>query len=295
MTWGNGSSGVSGVVSSANSLVGTTLGDQVGSGGLEILPNQNYLVRSPAWSDSRGAVTWADGSSGVKGEISSANSLVGSQPFDEVGFGGITPLSNSNYLVRSQRWAVNRGAVSWGSGSAPLAGEVSASNSLVGENSGDFVGSGGITSLANGNFVVSSPSWNSNTGAVTWGSGSSGVSGVVSSANSLVGTSPGDTAGSGGVEALSSGHYLVFTTNWGFSNEGSGGIGAVTWGDGSAGAVGVIGPSNSLVGSSFGDRVGSGGFEELGNGNFVVLSPLWGGGASGTAARGAVTLSLIHI
>ncbi len=51
----------------------------------------------------------------------------------------------------------------------------------------------GITgdALTNGNYVVSSPYWDNGTvtdaGAVTWGSGTAGVSGVVSSANSLVG------------------------------------------------------------------------------------------------------------
>ena len=42
--------------------------------------------------------------------------------------------------------------------------------------------------LTNGNYVVDSAHWNNYMGAVTWGSGTTGVVGVVSAANSLVGT-----------------------------------------------------------------------------------------------------------
>src|SRR5205085_6514989 len=67
-------------------------------------------------------------------------------------------------------------------------------------NAGDNVGSGGpgglnggapaVTVLADGNFVVSSARWHGGAGAVTWGSGTTGVSGTVSAANSLVGSTP---------------------------------------------------------------------------------------------------------
>ena len=73
-------------------------------------------------------------------------------------------------------------------------------NSLVGSTANDNVGSvdtgygpyGGVTALSNGNYVVSSPDWTNgaaaDAGAVTWGSGTAGVSGAVSATNSLVGT-----------------------------------------------------------------------------------------------------------
>ena len=61
------------------------------------------------------------------------------------------------------------------------------------------MGSGGITVLANGNYIVCSPQWSNGAvtqaGAVTWGSGTTGVSGVVSAANSLVGSQQGDQVG----------------------------------------------------------------------------------------------------
>ena len=53
-----------------------------------------------------------------------------------------------------------------------------------------------MTALSNGNYVVRSPSWDNgaatDAGAVTWGSGDEGVSGVVSAANSLVGSTAND-------------------------------------------------------------------------------------------------------
>ena len=49
-----------------------------------------------------------------------------------------------------------------------------------------------MTALNNGNYVVSSLSWDNgaviNVGAVTWGNGATGVTGEVSMANSLIGS-----------------------------------------------------------------------------------------------------------
>ncbi|MCB0151372.1 MAG: hypothetical protein KDE01_27430, partial [Caldilineaceae bacterium] len=121
-----------------------------------------------------------------------ANSLVGSAANDQVGgWGSITTLSNGAYVVRSPNWdngtATNAGAVTWGSGDTGISGVVSAANSLVGSTANDQVGSSGITTLSNGAYVVLSQNWDNGTvadaGAVTWGSGNTGVSGVVSAAN----------------------------------------------------------------------------------------------------------------
>ena len=53
-----------------------------------------------------------------------------------------------------------------------------------------------VTILSNGNYVVDESSWNDNRGAVTWENSSTGTSGIVSSANSLVGSNPGDQVAS---------------------------------------------------------------------------------------------------
>src|SRR5712692_4894136 len=228
--------GVSGFVSEANSLVGTnpgspanTLsGDEVGSGDITPLSNGNYVVASDRWNggyeNGRGAVTWGNGSTGVSGVVSEANSLVGSYARDRVG--GVTPLSNGNYVVVSPGWnggfPNGRGAVTWGNGSTGVSGTVDACNSLVGSNPNDDVGSiapnddlgSGVTALSNGNYVVASRYWNGGRGAVTWGSGTAGVSGPVDASNSLVGSNPGDSVGEHGVAALSNGNYLVGSPGW---------------------------------------------------------------------------------
>src|SRR5262249_11378597 len=133
-----------------------------------------------------GAATWCNGTTGVIGVVSAANSLVGSTTNDLVGSQGVTALTNGNYAVRSPGWhngaAANAGAVTWGSGATGVSGVVSAANSLVGAAATDLIGSAGVTALANGNYVVASPFWDNgaiaDAGAVTLGSGTTGVSGT---------------------------------------------------------------------------------------------------------------------
>ncbi|MFN8440808.1 MAG: hypothetical protein U0175_08570 [Caldilineaceae bacterium] len=278
VTWGSGAIGVSGVVSSSNSLVGSTSDDNVGiyMFCMTELSNGNYVVSSPDWNQGRGAVTWGNGATGVRGEISSSNSLVGggSGPVGSCDTGPIvTALSNGNYVVRSLKWYYDLGAVTWGSGTTGVSGEVSILNSLVGSNYGDGVGWGGVTALNNGNYVVSSPSWNNGIGAVTWGNGTTGIIGLVSSNNSLVGRKGNDSGSY--VTALNNGNYVVSSPGW---NNGSG---AVTWGDGATGISGVTSSSNSLVGGGYGYVTA------LSNGNYVVISIGWNNG--GIPDAGAVT------
>src|SRR5262249_25941184 len=170
---------------------------------LTVLSNGNYVVTSPLWDNGTatdaGAVTWGSGTTGIVGVVSSANSLVGSSTMDGVGTGtdgdlGVRALSNGNYVVASPFWdngtAIDAGAVTWGSGTTGVSGLISSTNSLVGSSPGDAVGYHtfynpifdeadfvfGLTVLSNGNYVVTSPQWDNgaaaDAGAVTWGSGS---------------------------------------------------------------------------------------------------------------------------
>jgi hypothetical protein len=149
-------------------------------------------------------VTWGNGNTGISGTVSDANSLVGSSPNDFVGY-FVTPLSNGNYVVGSPLWNSFRGAVTWGNGNTGVSGTVSDANSVVGSNHGDLVGAiyryptgfgyyEDITFLRDGNYVVGSPTWNGNQGAVTWVSGTSGETvdghGTVTPQNSIVGNLP---------------------------------------------------------------------------------------------------------
>ncbi len=283
VTWGSGTSGVRGAVSTANSLVGSQATDQVGTGGIYQLANGHYVVSSFSWSRGAGAVTWGNGTTGVSGVVSAANSLVGSQPSDQIGRYNITPLTNGNYVVGSSNWAngtaTYAGAVTWGNGTTGVSGVVSAANSLVGTQPNDLVGNTGITALTNGNYVVGSSSWGNGSwqlGAATWGSGTSGVRGVITTANSLVGTQDGDQVGTS-CRALTNGNYVVHS-RW--ANGTAAFAGAATWGDGTSGIRGVVSAANSLVGTQPSDLVGGYGITALANGNYVVHSAAWANGAA---------------
>jgi len=79
---GNGATGIAGLVSTAIAWWGSTAGDQICGAGITPLANGNYVVTSMYWSrrkHPRGwAVTWGDGTTGLTGAVSAANSLVGS-------------------------------------------------------------------------------------------------------------------------------------------------------------------------------------------------------------------------
>jgi hypothetical protein len=102
------------------------------------------VVSSPWWDNAAiaeaGAVTWGDGTHGVAGAISVANSLVGSTDNDQVGYDRdddlVTALSNGSYVVYSPDWdnasIVDSGAVSWGFGSIGIHGPINVQNSVLG-------------------------------------------------------------------------------------------------------------------------------------------------------------------
>ena len=296
-TWGDGFTGIVGAVSAANSLVGTTANDQVGNAGVTALTNGHYVVRSINWDNGPttdvGAVTWGNGNGGTTGAVSAANSLHGTTAFDQVGSNSVTALTNGHYVVSSPIWnngpTVDVGAVTWVDGFTGITGPVTTANSLHGSTASDIVGNGGVTALTNGHYVVRSGSWDNspttNVGAVTWGNGFTGITGFVSAANSLVGTTAGDAVGSSNVIALSNGHYVVSSTVW--DNGPTTNAGAVTWGNGfTGGTTGPVTTTNSLHGSTTSDQVGSG-VTALTNGHYVVTSPNWDNGP--TTNAGAVT------
>ncbi len=294
VTWGSGSGGISGQISSSNSLVGSTSADLIGGDGITILSNSNYLVRSSSWDNGTlndaGAVTWCSGTSPVIGVVSSINSLVCSIANKRFGLDDPIALSNGNYVLTCANWdngtILNAGAVTWGSGTVGVSGVISSSNSLVGSSADDKVS--GVTALPNGNYVVRSTGWDNgaiiNVGAVTWGNGTGGISGIVSSSNSLVGSSADDRVGNSPIIVLSNHNYII--KSWQWDNGSIINAGAVTWCSGTAGLSGTISSGNSLVGSSANDQVGTF-VTALSNGNYVINSPNWDNGTNMSA--GAVT------
>jgi hypothetical protein len=295
-TWRNGSEASATSVSVSNSLVGTTAGDQVGTF-VQALTNGNYVVESADWTNGpfagAGAVTWGNGNTGISGAVTATNSLVGSATLDNVGESAAVALSNGNYVIISNRASLatsNAGAATWADGTVGISGTVSAANSLVGSHDNDRVGYSGVVALSNGNYVVQSPMWangpNANVGAVTWADGSVGLTGVVSTANSLVGSKPGDQVGSGDGRALTNGNYAIASPNW--TNGSATNAGAVTWANGSTGLVGVVSAANSLVGTVAGDSTGGTGVSYTNNGNYIVTSYNWHNG--GIVDAGALSL-----
>jgi hypothetical protein len=127
--------------------------------------------------------------------VSAANSFVGSNVGVHVGIGGIVSLIDGNYVILSPDWNGSRGAVTWGIGTVGLRGVSSTDNSLLGSNRGDRLGSSAyldLHGLSNGDYLVISPQWNGNRGAVTWINGTTGQPlnglGAITPQNSLLGT-----------------------------------------------------------------------------------------------------------
>jgi hypothetical protein len=297
VTFVRGDTGLEGVVSPANSLVGGATNDRIGFRAPFTLGNGNYLVVASDWDNGAatdaGAVVFGNGTTGVVGTISASNAVVGASANDRIGFFGIVRLANGNWLSVNPDFdagaLVDAGAVTHGSAVTGRFGVVSAANSLVGTTAGDRVGSAEIGILANGNYVVPVPEWDNgalvDAGAVVFGSGTSGVAGLVSTGNALFGSSANDRVGNNGITPLPGGGYLVASRNW--RNGAAANAGAVTFGNGSTGIIGAVSASNSLVGAQAEDRIGDTQPLVLANGNWVIGSPFWDNGALANA--GAVT------
>jgi len=314
VTWCSTETGCAGPVTDANSLVGGTDFDRVGSGGVIGLANLNYLVASPAWDylnpddqvADAGAVTYCNGDTGCQGSVTVENSLVGGTNSDQAGSQGIVELINGNYVVNTPTWddigAPNAGAVTWCSGETGCSGVITATNSLVGSTYKDRVGGSGVVGLVNGNYVISSVSWDNratakpgqevlvdeelvdmlaagvmDAGAVTWCSGESGCTGPISAENSLVGNKLGDQVGNAGLVLLGNGNYLVRSPVW--DNVKLKDTGAVTWCSGESGCIGLVSTENSLIGNSVYDKAGLRDITVLINNDYLVSCYDWDNGS----------------
>lgn len=270
--------GVNGAVSATNSLVGAAPGDAIGSFGMSTLTGSVVQVRSPSFNALRGALTVAP-LSALKGVVGTANSLVGANPGDQVGMNFLQSVGNSNFVLQSAHGGA--GAVTFINSTNPAKGVVGPANSLVGTGATDNVGGGGIQTLGSNRYAVLSPGWNAGRGALTVGSTLTGVTGVLSAANSLVGGAAGDDVGGNGLVNLFFGRYAMVSDLNGF--------GAVTVFDPAAAPVGVVSAAQSLVGAVATDEVGVDGFDYLGGTTWAVTSSLWDRDVINTDA-GAVTM-----
>ncbi|MEM7314219.1 MAG: hypothetical protein AAF497_13810, partial [Planctomycetota bacterium] len=229
VTFGNGLTGVSGTINSANSFVGSSAEDRVGEktpsfGGFEVLSNGNYVVRNTKWDNGlnpdAGFIAMGDGNTGLTGVVSSSNSLVGLDTNDFVGI-DVTPLPNGNYVATSaQRTASNQFQYIFTlvDGTTPFTGTISdltTQNSLISlpDSDPDTVNTK-VVVLENGNYAVTVPKLDIGSaidaGAVTVGNSVTGVQGNISSTNSLVGGKSNDRVG-GKIVPLrnSNGNFVV--------------------------------------------------------------------------------------
>jgi hypothetical protein len=294
VTFINGNTGLNAEVSTANSLMGSINGDAIGSEGVQVLANGDYIVRSKICDNgvivNAGAFTLCNGTTGTSGIVSTTNSVMGGNDYDFVGTGigsgsignPITELPNGNIVLYSNLWhngaVADAGAVTFINRSAPFTGVITSANSLVGTKPQDFVGKNGCTILSNNNFVVSSIEWDnaaiSDAGAATWVNGTTGLTGAVSTSNSLVGNNDGDRVGDkvgagttiNGIYALPNGNYVVCSSRFYF------GWGAATYCNGTTGVTGFINNTNSILGTAAGQKISQGGIKLLPNGNYILIS-----------------------
>jgi hypothetical protein len=296
VVFADGAAGITGAVTPGNALVGTTTNDRISSYGVTALANGNYLVKSADWANgaaaNAGALSFGSGTTGVTGAVSAANSLVGTHAGSLIGL-NVHELQNGHYVTASSSWrnasAIGLGAVTWGDGINGTTGAVTGTNSLVGSTAQDQVGSR-VVPLANGHYVVGSPGFGAtDTGAVTWCDGAGGCSGILSAANSMLGSQPAEGLGLGLFALRDRADYVVANAGW---DDGAiVDVGAVKQFDGTSALTGVFSASGALTGSSAGDRVGDctlgACLRALAGGWYAVFSPDWNDG--GIADVGAVT------
>jgi hypothetical protein len=267
------------------SLRGSSPDDHVGSSGITVLANGNFVVCSPKWNGYRGAATWMASSSTGEHVVSSANSLTGSAPDDSVcsGATGITALPTGDYVVES-RWWNSVGAVTWADGTQPTAASAIATQSLFGASPADMDGVT-VTVLSNGNYVVAAPFWDgpggaTNAGAVVWRNGSNASPQTIGQGNSLHGIAAHELVGSRGAIALdcSNGDYLVHSHMW----DGGGQdpmiqirSGAISRLSGAGPTALAVGPSNSLIGAHEGDLWADAFVVPLNGCRYAIAAPSW--------------------
>lgn len=173
-------------------------GDQV-----KVLPNGNFMVSDPSFDLSNPTVVGVGALYVYAPDGEMISQLAGSKTNDQVGLDRVQLLTNGNFLVTdpsfdlSNPTVVDVGAVYLYTADGEMISQ------LTGSNTNDRVGLERVQFLTNGNFILRSYGPNGSC-AVTWGSATQGVKGVVSPTNSLIGK-----GGRISVTVLNNGNYVV--------------------------------------------------------------------------------------
>ena len=164
------------------------------------MSNGNF-VTSGFSESSESAITWGDGTLGVTGPVSSANSSIASNAPSATARLFAAPLQNGNYVIWDNYWGLNGGyqygAMMLASGRGPTTDTPTDANSLIGSQPGDLVGGGNypdtmVTTFPGDVYVIFSSKWANGSvksaGAVTLASSTKRLVGPVTTDNSVVGT-----------------------------------------------------------------------------------------------------------
>ncbi len=254
-------------------LAGDSINDQLGSGGITVLENNNFVIVSPNDNESSiggaGSVRLVNGETGVQ-----ISNLTGNSLNDRLGSRGIIALGNNNFVIVSsdddEGGVVDAGSVKLVNGETG----VQIGETFAGDIEDDQLGAGlgvvGVIALANNNFVIASPfddeAGLADVGSVTLVNGTTGEQ----IGATLTGNSESDQLGLGfgipGVVALGNNNFVVASP---FDSEG----GIV--GSGSVRLVnGVTGEQigATLAGETELDLLGNSGITALKNNDFVIVS-----------------------
>lgn len=247
-------------------LIGDVAGDLLGSRGVTVLGNNNFVVSSP--EDDEGGVVDAGSVrllSGLTGSQIGA-ALVGDVVNDSLGSARAKALGNNNFVVVSNRddegGVVNAGSVRLVSGTTGA----QIGSALVGDDTDDQLGRGRFVALGNGNFVIASRVDDvggiADVGSVRLVSGTTGAQIGVA----LVGDVADDQLGADDLIVLGNDNFVVASRG-----DDEGGVvdaGSVRLVSGTTGAqIGL-----ALVGDDTQDQFGSSGVTALGNNNYAVSS-----------------------
>jgi hypothetical protein len=193
-------------------LAGDVAYDRLGSSSITALANNNYVIASSSDDENgivnAGSVSLINGSTGVQ----IGATIVGDNTSDFLGSSSITALENNNYVVASENdnenGIVGAGSVRLINGSTGV--QIGAT--LAGDVEFDQLGSGGITVLANNNYVIASENDNENgidrAGSIRLVNGSTGVQ----IGSSLTGDITYDQLGYSGITALANNNFLIATS-----------------------------------------------------------------------------------
>jgi RNase P/RNase MRP subunit p29 len=282
-------------------LINGTTGDQIGTtiygndaydnisggggqGGVTALTNGNFVVVSP--QDDVGAVSAAGSVFLVNGATGAliGTPINGATVLDFLGVKKVSPLENGNYIIAAPYYdvsgRVDAGLVMLMGGTTGV--EI---DSFSGFQAGDKISGGGVLGLSNNEFMVSSPD-DEVGGVLAAGSIMFYDATGVQIGTTLSGSHTNDYFGIGSKVQLANGNIVIASPRKSSVDGIRPEVGMITLVDGSNKSV----VSTFSIDTATSAQIGSGGVKDLGNGNYLAVSPLQ---ANPSAGLGNVGTAMI--